>query len=1050
MSPCAPLSCNRTISDLRMSVRPVTLAALGGLLASSVLGSTAAVADGSNTPPIPPAQELASTSEEVPLDHSALDRAIQRAKKAGVPVNLVQEATESVGRDAVGAARERLAASIARQATDIDGATDRWVSQLSQWESLKRAAQEEYDSAMQTYRRDHETFQQQMGEFRRQQANYERLVEQQITHADPESALRPQQLIYEQPFTISADRNSLVGVTGIPHQPGQNNTFDGHNNYNSASVTHVHPVAGSSFTATYRNVAVDKATGRKLNATLQVSDVVVSTVNPGRPIIEVFSNFSDNIALYNVTAAKQTLTYTFADDGSPYNNRYYVSFGSLNGQNASGASRYEFAQGQYVDAHHGVVATFLNPDSEIAPQSQKVHGSAADGPAQAFMLPQGKGQSRSIRDTEPDIMRRLGVTFLAHNGSSFWVGTSGGSSDRDPQDVGPVTATYNHVMLSSDTVAPTAQAPVAPRPPQKPTVREVPRPEPSPVTARYHALHTDFRPTEKIAVDEGKFVLPGQSTRQTIHRNTGFHPLREFVLGDNILATDDGRIPVTVDPATVRVTAPSEDFTNRFRVHIAEAQVEGRKVLQIRAEAKEPASLPLDTDLTLHITQTALDDGKSDVEKDVGFAIINGKTEYTRTHSYPESVPSPHKYGVVGAKGSSVDGKTVTVGERLTYLLVLDASNLDRTVGPITQLGMFDDYDEVHGQVPADEVKVLAIPSTAQADSPERWAALTTQAEDVTGQFVVKDHGAEGLSIMARSQEGHLVPALGQRYLITVPYDVTKNSDGDIVNKAWQIVNHTHTPTESVVSKLRHISPNKHATSPSGNKERLDDGVIALHSPFVYDLESSTRPAHNARETTEWSIFDDYDQTHDSLDGRITVSTRYPLTLPDGSSLPVGADITRFFTIVTDEAEGTVSISARREFLDLLNAPEQREMEHGWTAHVPMRRIASGTVTNVFRESFNGHWLTSNTVTTRTPDEQNPTPPEPRPQEKPQEAPSPVPTPVSWAPPFPQQQPPGRTAHTGATGIDGQTPWAAGALGATAVIAGAGAYRGRHRRRDRS
>lgn len=1044
MSLCAPPRRSRVVS------RPLSLGAttLSGLMVTALFGASAATAVEADVPRVHSAREAGGLTEQVPLDRSALERAVHRAEEAGIGVESIQDPPESVPADAVESARSRLSASIADQTERLETLTDRYRTERAEWERRRDAAQAAYNAAMDKYRQDRAAYESQQREYLRLRADYERLVNEQITHADPDTALTPDRLVYEQPFTISPDRNGLVRIEGIANEPGQANTYDAHNNYNSDSVTHVRPVNGSSFTAIYRHIAVDKATGRALNAELRVSDVVVSTVNPGEPLIEVFSNFSDNIALYNVTAAKQTLTYTYADDGSPYSDRYYVSFGSLNGQHTAEASRYEFAQGEYEDADHGVIATFLNPVSEIAQRSQEVYGTGGTGSPKAFMLPHGSGQSRHIDDTEPDIMRRLGVTFLAHNGSSFWVGTSGGAPGHEPEDVETITATYNHVMLSADTVAPTAQAPVAPTPPVEPE-RNIPDP-PAPVhtTVHYPRLETPYQPTRKVAEGEGRFVLSGQTTHQSVTKATGFRPLHAFVLGDNILATEDGRIPVTVRPEAVRVTTGGSDVTNQFRVRIEEAVFQGRKVLQVRAEAASPQSLPPATEYTLHVEHTAREDGVADQETDIGFAILNEDMDYTDPHSYPEALPHPHKFAIAGDHGSPADGRATSVGERLTYLVVLDASDLDRTVAPVTRLGIFDDYDDAHGRVLADQVKVLEIPPTTDASSARELADIAASGvPEVTDQFTVTDHGPEGLSVMARSDGHGLVPKLGGRFLVDIPYEVTDNSDGEIKNSAWQVVDDVHTPTETVLNPLRARAPQKHAVADSAGHESLDGGVVALSSRFSYELESSTRPARVAADTTEWTVVDDYDESHDALAGPVTVTTRFPLSTAEGTTIEAGSDITRFFAITVDAAQGSVTVAARPDFLDLISLPANQDTEQGWVARLPMIRTAPGDVDNVMTESLDGYWLPSNTVTTHTPEPEASTPSPPANQDvAPDRTPSPLPPSRPSPPATRAAQPPvGRTAHTGAAGLPGTTPWAAGALGITTALVGTGLYKGRHR-----
>lgn len=195
MSLCAPPRRSRGIS------RPLPLGAttFSGLMISALLGTGAAAAVETEVPRVHSAQEAAGLTEQVPLDHSALENAVHRAEEAGISVESRQDPPEPVPAGAVGAARARLSASIARQAADLQALTDRYRQEHAEWERRRDAAQSTYDSAMEQYRRDRADYESRRQEYLRSRADYERLVDEQITHADPDAALTPERLVYEQP-----------------------------------------------------------------------------------------------------------------------------------------------------------------------------------------------------------------------------------------------------------------------------------------------------------------------------------------------------------------------------------------------------------------------------------------------------------------------------------------------------------------------------------------------------------------------------------------------------------------------------------------------------------------------------------------------------------------------------------------------------------------------------------------------------------------------------------------------------------------------------------
>jgi hypothetical protein len=288
---------------------------------------------------------------------------------------------------------------------------------------------------------------------------------------------------------------------------------------------------------------------------------------------------------------------------------------------------------------------------------------------------------------------------------------------------------------------------------------------------------------------------------------------------------------------------------------------------------------------------------------------------------------------------------------------------------------------------------------------------------------------------------------------------------------------------------MKSIRPHKDIVVSAKNQSSLDGKEIHSGQTFEYRLDSSVRPSHYAGRTVEWSVFDDYDESHDRYDGDFTVLSRSDFVLEDGTVVSAGQDITRFFTQKIDDRSGAVTFTATEDLLKVLNLEKNLEKEQSWSVYARMTRIAAGDVENTFTESYNGAWSASNTVRTRTPEPPAPQPhvrrarsnlrhrrprslpPPPslrlrrfgRPPGHPDipeasgtaESSRPSPGEPSIGPRSPgpaastiAYEPSGKgpTAHTGNTGEDGHDPVLAGGAALGGTLLGYGVYRARHRR----
>ncbi|MFC6352655.1 LPXTG cell wall anchor domain-containing protein [Rothia nasimurium] len=486
---------------------------------------------------------------------------------------------------------------------------------------------------------------------------------------------------------------------------------------------------------------------------------------------------------------------------------------------------------------------------------------------------------------------------------------------------------------------------------------------------------------DKVAAGEGKKVIAGETTTQTVSYATGYKAPESFVIGDHIYFTEDGRMPVSVDMAQVKVTDETgADVTELFTITAEDGVHNGKAGRQILATAKNPAGLKLNHTYTLHVNQTSLFDGIADTLTDAGFAIVNDELQYTSDKTYQEPTITPSKVDTSAVDGSNIDGKTVTVGDTISYKLVEDTTDLVDTTTAVKVSGMVDDFDERYGQIDPSQVRVYQVPGDTDTSTPEKVSAAVklAAAKDVTGSYTVTNGeiegftngGAVGISSMMKTEgegeEQKVVLPMGYKYIHVLPYTVTANADGDILNTAWQVTNGARTQTETVANKLKEINPSKDVVIKVGDKDSIDGAEIALNTVFNYQLNSSTLPADRAGVTESWSIVDDYDETKDAYEGNFKVLSQHSFVDADGKTVEAGTDITKFFT-QTHEG-GKVTYTANEAFLALMSSEANRATEQGFSVFMQAQRIGVGEVLNTFVENYNGEQLVSNTVKTFTPE----------------------------------------------------------------------------------
>ena len=344
-------------------------------------------------------------------DHSGLDQAVQNAQS--VPGLTISKSNN--------------------QNTTVDPAND---SQINQW---KTNTQNDYSSqtaainnAIATQKQNYQ--------------NWKTKYDQQMSNSNPSKAVITNNIYVPDRLQFT---NQDVDVT--INQPNEvDKMWKGSpwsNHYNSKHVWIVFdPKDG--LTITWHNAAIDKNTGRKLNITWILNNIVKVPKNDpanwanglikrqsehgweisqdsvnadGLNDVEIYSNPIDEIGWANIAGFTVNEKLTYSDNGQEFDGTYYRSAGSLNAQ--YGMNHWEFAS-----PISNVIGSYISPNSLISPNEQEVAGKASSIVKNAFMIKgheYGSGMGGVYGDHTREALTKEGVTFLVKNNSVIAYGISG-------------------------------------------------------------------------------------------------------------------------------------------------------------------------------------------------------------------------------------------------------------------------------------------------------------------------------------------------------------------------------------------------------------------------------------------------------------------------------------------------------------------------------------------------------------------------------------------------------------------------------------------------
>ena len=633
------------------------------------------------------ADTYGKTTQDIPIDYSALDEAVKVAEAQGVKVSTgeTQEVTVSSMAEAeakVAEAKKESTAAIAKLREAVKTIAENKADAKKAEKANADRSQIEKQIADIKAENDKITKENEEATKRYNEAKaaYDKLYAEQVSNANPYKAINNvDKLALEQPFELVDSPNNLATINGKAPAGSTADRTDFPDNWSSEYAyrfTNLDP-NNPNLTMKYKGVAIDKETKRPLDVEVKILRFVS---NPnGSPVgadgspkwqnmYDVYSSYNDIVAMQKSYASEVQLYFTYGDTGEKYEKKIYNTVGSLNAQENNGtesAVRYEItAPGK------GVLATFVNKESRIAPEAQKVHGTASQLVDRGFYIKAGSNQGGAVFDENDDALKYLGVTYLMENGGTFFFGTTGNEGVPgtdgvigDPQNTGAsrysdysIDASYNHLMLSANTVAPTAVAPVKPQlkplkpvPELPPVVKPTPKPVPEVKVNKKVIKLANVAPEKTVANEDIVIPAGNDLPTQTVTGNTGVKAPEQFSITDLLEYAKDGdgnwRALVSISEDKLKVVdADGKDVTNLFDIKVEKGKLvsgtgtdfDGHVADVVTATAKEPGKLAVNSAYSLKVESKSLNDFKADEMRDLGVVTINNKPIVTSIHRVKE------------------------------------------------------------------------------------------------------------------------------------------------------------------------------------------------------------------------------------------------------------------------------------------------------------------------------------------------------------------------------------------------------------------------------
>lgn len=506
-----------------------------------------------------------------------------------------------------------------------------------------------------------------------------------------------------------------------------------------------------------------------------------------------------------------------------------------------------------------------------------------------------------------------------------------------------------------------------------------------------------------------KTVFPGQKVEYVLQTKPDFSKAGDGYTVKNVKFIDQYDAFLTPDKQTVEMQNLSngsmvsrkhyktvfDEKQHMFTLTVTDQKLvdewvkQGAPQLQVRFEGRVSKDIP----------------GKKKVDNQWEFQIRNSLTPSNIVENKPP-VPEPHKgdeqHPAQGDPSINIDGKTLLLGDKGQYDILLDALSIKDPAYKVYRLGIVDSYNTKYLKIDENDLKVTDETGKDVSDkfnlkiidgTVYAFAKLVDTEIPATGE-TVKASQPKDLKAYAMDETYNPLtdPAidqslLGHTYHVLLPYTVIKVDPNTVVeNTALQITNDLHGQTNTVKNPLKDLNPSKDVVIKVGDKSINNQAVYKNHY-FLYQLNSSLLPADRAYEkVTDWTITDPLPAEFDQFTGQYALYAASDLYDGDTVVVKKGGKLagstftptdqlksllakngeTQLFTLSKAEPE-TLTFTAGKTLLSLLS---QNKHEFSWTVYVQVKRLKPAeAVVNQFTETLNGKPLKSNKVVTRTPDQ---------------------------------------------------------------------------------
>ena len=350
-----------------------------------------------------------------------------------------------------------------------------------------------------------------------------------------------------------------------------------------------------------------------------------------------------------------------------------------------------------------------------------------------------------------------------------------------------------------------------------------------------------------------------------------------------------------------------------------------------------------------------------------GHQIVFGKAYPTNEVVNKVITHDPEK-NVYNYVGDNINDGNVMTGDKQHYVIDLDLrdyKDYSLTKDQLAQgITVIDDYDETKLNVSDIDKAAFLVRDGNNKVVPDTLYDMVWDDSKGAWTFSIKD------------PDSFLKTYGGQVLKLNFYGTVKEDVDGDIYNDAILNMFGQELKTNQVVNHITKLDPKKDVVMSVDDNKSMDQTEVKLGTVFDYKLSSTDRPANYSGVTTQWSQTDILDIEHDQYMGQTKVYSKYQITMPDGSVVNPGDDITKYFDITYDSNTGRLVVEMNQELKDILNLDINKRTPQGFDTYVQVKRIKDGIVKNTAIESYNNSLAKTNTVTTYTPQEPDKVTPE--------------------------------------------------------------------------